>query len=476
MPADLLFSVVRDHPVYPCVAEAMGAARIADGHPVIVAVSGGADSTALALLVAAWCAQPRHSIVLAYFDHEHDGARHAAEWQHVCDLARIIGARQSRGVAASFGDIGGRGLEETWRNRRYAFLSRLAGPEGLILTGHTMDDVAETFLMTAVRGGSGSAMAGPRAARCGVVRPLLATRRDALRDLLRQTGVGWIEDPTNVGDRPRAWLRAHVIPAVTSRFGPSAVEGLARSAQMVEEWSEAIDAHAVAAARLCVRRDREETLLDLALLESYPRAVRRRMLRGVLSSCGLPSGARLSAPVEGLLRLCDGARSRRLQLPGGVSAVRSCGFLRIAPTPSLPAATETVLPLPGCVAFGAWVLTASVVWAGEGWTGRMPRDPSVAMLDRDAVCEPLHVRARQRGDRIVPMGMEGTVRLKSYLRDCGVPLWSRWCIPLVCDANGRIVWIPGIVRSQDAPIIVKTTRILLLHSMAARMREEECGA
>ena len=137
---------------------------------VVVAVSGGGDSTALALLVDAWRVARSRMAMLAYFDHEHEPERHECEWRQVQGLARWLGMPAARGSAGLFRAIEGRSQEEVWRNRRYAFLLSLTGSTGVVVTGHTMDDVAETFVMAAIRGGSGSAMAGPRR-RTGTDRP-----------------------------------------------------------------------------------------------------------------------------------------------------------------------------------------------------------------------------------------------------------------------------------------------------------------
>jgi tRNA(Ile)-lysidine synthase len=296
-----------------------------------------------------------------------------------------------------------------------------------------------------------------------------------LRDLLRTAGVAWIEDPSNAEESARAAVRSYLIPVISERFGPRAVEGLARSAALVEEWSESIDAQAGDAFTRATQCSRRGTFLDLPALRDYPRAVRRRVLRRVLASCGCAT-ALLSSAVGDLLELCDGNRSRRQQLPSGMEAIRSGAVVRIASPGTASPLTSVRVPVPGRLAVGGWVLDVSTLWPGHGHVTRLPGRSTVALLDRDEVQEPLFVRGRLPGDSVSPMGMTGRVKLKKYLRDHGIPRWERWSTPIVCDASGRVLWLPGIVRSRDARIDPETRRMIVLQGTNVAMQEEERSA
>lgn len=473
LPRDELGALVRAHGAFRAASEVMERAGIRSDGLVVAAVSGGGDSTALAILVAAWAEKAGRPLLLAYFDHDVDPRRHAEEWQRVGALAHCLGVPAAKGESRMFAHLRGRSLEETWRLRRYAFLSMLAGRAGCIVTGHTMDDAAETFLLAAVRGGSGDAMAGPRAQRDRIVRPLLRVRREDLRALLRDAQADWVEDPGNTGTGPRSFVRAHIVPALTERFGPEVVAGLARSAAHMEEWSEALETCAEEALTRAVRAESLHVFLDLRALRSYPRAVRRRVLRRVLASRSSPD-ASLSAAAEELISLCDGSSGRR-QLPSGIEAVRSGSVLRIGPSRSPAQAYRRDMPVPGCVTIAAWRVTSSSVWAA-GQAPKLPASKLRAMFDRDRLREPLHLRNRRQGDRFVPFGMTSGVKLKKYLRDHGVPSWERWSRPLLCDADGRILWIPGIARCNHGVVGSGTRRILIVEGMRMGMHEEAYGA
>ncbi len=210
---------------------------------LVVACSGGGDSTALLLLVQRWAA-PR-GIPLAAIH-----VAHGLRGEAGLDDARFCAALTARlGVPYGFlsADVPGErkkgeSVEAAARRLRYrALLAQASDMDAVVLTGHTRDDQAETVLLHLERK-LGRARGGIRAKRPdGVVRPLLAFSRAELRAFLEAEGVPWREDETNANEAfARNRVRHRVLPAL-ERASPGATERLARAGEAYSARLDALD-------------------------------------------------------------------------------------------------------------------------------------------------------------------------------------------------------------------------------------------
>lgn len=200
---------------------------------VVVAVSGGTDSTALLLLLADLAEELALVLHVAHFDHRARKAG-AEEAQFVADLAAKVGAtiRVGRAERATKN-------EDDARRARYEFLRRVAADHNgaRIATGHTRDDQAETVLLHAVRGSGIAGLAGMRPERDGVVRPLLAIGRVDTAAVCAAAGIRPLEDPTNRSLKySRNRIRRKVMPELEA-INPQASAALARLADAAAEVS-----------------------------------------------------------------------------------------------------------------------------------------------------------------------------------------------------------------------------------------------
>ncbi len=224
------------------VSDFIGHVRIAGllqpGDRVIVACSGGADSTALVHLVAKSARRlGLAGVTVAHLDHalREDSRDDAAFVEALAARLSLPLASERRRVRQRRGES----PEAAARRVRYAFLERAARAAGAtkVVTAHHMDDQAETVLLRILRGtgprGLGS-IRPERALRKGsairLVRPLLAFRRERLREWLGRWGEVWREDPTNVAGNVRARLRNEALPVLRDCCGRDPVPLLARLA------------------------------------------------------------------------------------------------------------------------------------------------------------------------------------------------------------------------------------------------------
>jgi tRNA(Ile)-lysidine synthase len=307
---------------------------------LVVGLSGGADSLALALTTIDVAARAGIPVVTVTVDH---GLREgsAEEARRVADLAASLGARA---VVETVTVGGPGGPEGAARDARRAALRAVGVREGApILLGHTMDDQAETVLLRLARGsGPSSLRAIAPISRDGDgvtwLRPLLKLRRTDTQEACAQAGLTPVHDPTNDIDGPwraadgsplrRSALRHGAMPALASALGVDPVPALARTAALCAEDDDALidrarelaDAARVAALRVADETDPggadSPVALAVAPLRGAPRAVRTRALREGAQAAGIR--ALSSAHVDAIDDLVVAWRGQGpIHLPGG---------------------------------------------------------------------------------------------------------------------------------------------------------------
>jgi tRNA(Ile)-lysidine synthase len=309
---------------------AIVAAAFADLEPgdlVLAAVSGGADSTALARLLAHVAPARRLELELAHLDH---GLRpdSAATAEMVAGQAEALGLKlhRERVDVAARARRDGLGIEAAGRAARHAFLESLAARRGAraVALAHTLDDRAETLLLKLVRGAGPTGLGAMREQALGLYRrPLLALRREELRAWLGTLGVPWHEDPSNADLRfARNRVRHQVLPQLLA-LNPRAVEALGRAARWLA------DEDAYLEEEVGRRLPASGAEIEVAALQALPPGLRRRAaLAWLRRLCGQEED--LGAEhVDALLALADGrGGALATDLPGGLRLVRERSRIR----------------------------------------------------------------------------------------------------------------------------------------------------
>lgn len=429
----------------------LGRSRLIEpGQRVLVALSGGLDSTVLLHLLR--FAAPGLELVVhaAHFDHAmRSGSEGDARWvAGLCTAWRIPlhHVRASRPPRN----------EEEARALRYSFLLSAAEAMGAsrIATAHHADDQAETVLFRAVRGTGLRGLAGIPPRRGSLVRPLLPFRRDELQTYAHEVGLAWREDPTNVTlPAGRNRIRREVLPLL-EEISPGAGTALARLAGLARSeeaaWSSLLDRVAEA---LIVGQDGGTIDLDRGGMRSYHPGVRARLLRRAFRVLGVhPSAAATRAALE----LVETGRSGSwVDIGGGVRVGREFDRIRIRRGGRASGPPETVLiaaPTDGhaelCLAGKEWRARWRMLPAAADESGESGAYPGEKRFDAAALSFPLRLRGWSPGDRV--RLREGTKKLKKVFLERRVPASERRELPVLSDAAGHVLWVPGVVRSVDA--------------------------
>ncbi len=443
---------------------------------MLVAVSGGADSVALLVVLAALA--PRARARLAGLVHVHHGLRgpeadaDAAFCEQLAAAAEIPFDRVDVDVAAESARRRW-SLERTGHALRHAAFRLVARRRHAtrIALGHTLDDQAETVVLRFLRGAGTRGLAGMWPSQGSLIRPMLEVRRTDVEHYLSERGLRWRDDASNM-DRgiPRNRVRHEVLPALIAVAGPRLPERLARQADAWrddERWLSACAA--VELPSVLMPHGDRGWLLDLPRLDAVPPMLRRRVRLAALEQM-LPRGRVTLALVEGLARLETMRGDRRVRL-GPLTVWRQGTQLRLvagaaASASPEPAGFETrVLAVPGSVAIGVQDLRidASVLRrdAWEADAGR-EQDGACVALDAERTGGVLVVRARRPGDRMRPRGAAGSQKIQDLMVNRKVPRQDRGHVPIVTTQQGQIAWVVGLAVGEDFAVQPQTTAVLLL--------------
>ncbi|MFS0883818.1 tRNA lysidine(34) synthetase TilS [Aeromicrobium sp. 179-A 4D2 NHS] len=309
----------------PLVARARRLVEPHLGPGSVVAVSGGADSLALAAVVAFFVTRRGADARAVVVDHGlQDGSAEVA--------ARAAEQCASLGLPATVRRVEvedlGTGPEDAARTARYRALREEAG-DGHVLLAHTLDDQAETVLLGLGRGSGSRAIQGMRPANGPLRRPFLTLRRAETERICALHGLDWWQDPHN--DDPayrRVRVRRELLPLMEDVLGGGVAEALARTADLVRADADAVD---VLALRATPASGRVE---DVRALAGLADPVRLRVWRRLAIDAGAAAGELSHAHTLALDGLLAARGGTRVELPGGVSAVRDGATIRFEPTPS----------------------------------------------------------------------------------------------------------------------------------------------
>jgi tRNA(Ile)-lysidine synthase len=306
------------------------------GTRVWVACSGGPDSLALAAATAYVSRKEGFFSGAIIVDHglQPDSAEVAQRAAMQVKKAGIHQVFVERVVVGRDG-----GLESAARTARYnaieARVSAEGGVDPHILTGHTMDDQAETVLLALARGSGARALSGIPARRGRIIRPFLSIRRKDTITACQAQGLDPWMDPTNDADGgpKRSALRGKVMPALVDVLGPGVVSGLARSAALLQADADELERQARATMRKSTAATAEDDL-RCDNLAALPDAIRSRMLKMLAEGKG--AGPLTAAHVRMLDQLVMQYKGQgAVALPGGYEARREYGRLIISGTVDL---------------------------------------------------------------------------------------------------------------------------------------------
>jgi tRNA(Ile)-lysidine synthase len=443
-----------------------------DPSGLLIAISGGLDSTALLKICSGAAARHGRPIVAG---HVHHGLRPDAD-QEAGRMEALCAGMGTPFRLARIQFENARPSEAEMRRARLRALSRLASESGCryVLLGHQRDDLAETVIMNLIRGTGIRGMAGIRPVRGRFAHPLLDVPRSDLKRYLENQGVPWVEDPMNFDlGRTRNRIRHQVLPLL-SEIRPGAVETIARAARHLRGATDALETEArVGLGRCRLPSPIGEIRLDGGILRSYHYGLADFMLRLAVESISCTTDNVSSAVWGQIAEVIRDRRSGRFAIHGSTIVEITGRMVRIAPgsphqRPERPEA--------GTGAIVRWI--GRTAWRGGYLRARLVRIPSrfdpagrgrikIRGTSRTQVFDAAdldlgrfpRIRPPRPGDRLALEYSGGHGRLSDLVSERGVPLRLRSGQPVIEDPDGRILWAPGIRRAGIA-LVRESTQVL----------------
>ena len=299
------------------------------GDCALVAVSGGADSLALACALIKEAPELAITLIAVTVDHQlQSGSNEQAK--QVQTQLKVMGYQEV--IIEKVSVFEKSGLEADARTARYTALDSIAHAYGAtqIFLGHTRDDQAETVLLGLARGSGTRSLSGMATVNGKYARPFLQLTRAQTVAACQEADLQPWSDPHNLNEKfSRVRVRNKVMPVMEEEIGPGIAAALARSAAILRDDADALDEMAQA---VISRVDLSD--LDCAALAELPRAIRSRILRAAIYAAGAPSGSLSAdhlAAVEALITSWHG--QGEVSLPGGVKVARISGRLSLLARP-----------------------------------------------------------------------------------------------------------------------------------------------
>ncbi len=441
---------------------------LGDGDRVAVALSGGPDSVALTWVLRELEAHAPWR--LTGLIHVHHGLRGAdADADEV--FCRALASRLDLPIHVTRADVpalartGRLSVEAAARRARYAAFDVAA--EALrattVATAHTLDDQAETVLLRLLRGAGGRGLSAIRPRRGSYIRPFIDCRRAAIVQYLNERGEPFRDDASNRDlSIPRNRIRHSIVRLIDDEW-PGGVAALARAADLARDDEDCLMNLALAAGSIEV--EQEGVRLDPGTLATQPPAIGRRLIRMAIEAAG---GIPRFLDVEAVRRLARAdKRAGMLHLPH-LSVERREGalwFARSGPSEGrVPAPFAPVpLGLPGEVRLSETGPTIRASFDQRADLAQASvRLGHTAVVQADTLLRPLSVRYRRPGDRLRPLGAPGSRKLQDWFVDRKVPRASRDRVPLVVDAQDRIVWVAGFTIAHEYRVTAPAGGVVVL--------------
>lgn len=437
---------------------------------IVVAVSGGVDSMVL-LYMLHKCAQKEElNLVVAHVNHGYRKEESANE------KLLVEGCAKKLGLPFEYIELDmpqyllshvGNG-QDLARKRRYRFLYDVAARYRAhsIATAHHADDQVETVLQHFIRGSGLAGLSGMAFKRSEknvqLIRPLLRSNKDSIYQYQKENGIPYLEDSSNLKtDYTRNQLRLNVIPYL-EQYNRNFKQATLRLAELVSDEDDFMEQLAEKQLAELATLEEKSVKINRQKLSKLHVALQRRVIKLILNYL---SSSTSNLTYESIERVREAiyttSTTSRSNISGNIWCILEYDIMRFIREEDVEYYSDEqqqiVIPYESTqLSFGHWDISVTISPQQEALTDRF-----TAIFDADELIFPLIIRTRQPGDRMQVQGLSGTKKLQDLFVDAKIPSIHRLQYPIICDQE-RLIWVPGIRRSQAALVTDKTKVFVMI--------------
>ncbi|KJU71987.1 tRNA lysidine(34) synthetase TilS [Clostridium baratii] len=441
-----------------------------NGDKVLVGLSGGPDSVCLLHLLHSIKNTYSLKIGAAHINHMLRGDEALKDEEYAKNLCKSLGIEfySTRLDIEKIAKERGVSTETAGRDERYRFFNEVKDKEGYtkIATAHNANDQAETIIMRMMRGTGLEGLGGIPVMRDGIyIRPILFLERKAIEDYCEGNNLNPRIDKTNLENiYSRNKIRLDILPYMKENFNPDVVKAINRMALLLQEDNEYINNEAIKAFLKYCTVKKDEIIINRELFNKE-KAIITRVVRKSLTTLSKSVYDFEMKHIKEVIELGNIGTNKRIDLPNGIYAENVYGEIYIKKKERLiKKETEVenlILAKDDIDGKEVDFLGCLIQFKVENKEKNLKfnNNDLIKYFDYDKINEYVTVRKRKNGDRIIPLGMTGSKKLKDIFINMKVPKDYRDNIPVI-QFDDEIAWVLGVKTSNTYKVTNQTKNIL----------------
>ncbi len=439
------------------------------GEPVIIGVSGGADSICLLHILSFLF--PSSKRIAVYVDH--------SLRPHETRAEKVLVQKQAEICSAHFETVTvdvqkekklkNCSLEEAARNLRYQALEdlRIKFRATSIAVGHTADDQAEELLLRLIRGSGSSGLSGMKQHRGNIIRPLLHETKETLLTYLQEQKIPFCQDSSNFDTNfLRNKIRLDLLPKLENEYNKSMRQTLLQTAAILTEEDKLLNELTKTCFHRLVYQEAEKLNLDLPLFALEPLAIKRRIIEKI---CWTLESRPSFKKIESLLSLAASQNQTECHLTGGLRAVRqNNSILFHRPSrkkgyrgPGIIQKTFSPIPIPCPGTYSVTSLNHQLEITKVPFSPDLYKNSNNLIIDTANITFPLLLRHHKAGEHFHPLGAPGRKKISRFFSDQKIAVSARNTFPILLFKE-KIIAIVGLRIEQQFRVTNTTKNVLLL--------------